>query len=160
MACSLCLVACAAIAADYNDWKPILPEEVGGMEITDSQEGANVEQGGRSWSFLKQGYANAEDGSLSLSLIYGSDAPPIQQFKSMQQFSMETEEKTAKTLEIEGYSAYLELQKGDRDSYLVISPREDSIVVVETDTVDSEEELVSLADDVPLEQFAAAVEQE
>lgn len=161
LACALCLVAFAAGAADYNDWKPLLPEQIGGLDITDHQEGANVEQGGRSWSFLKQGYANAEGDSLTLSFVYGSDAPPVQKFQTMQQFDMENERKIAKTLEVRGYPAFLELQKNGSDGTLVISPCTDTLVVLDTeDVADSREELVSLAEGVPLEQISAAVGQE
>lgn len=157
IAFGLVLTASAANAFDYNNWVPMLPESISGMEKQDDPDGMNMEKGGKSWSTIKQEYADGNGKDIQLSIITGSDAPGIREFEQMQQFEMESGEQIVKTLEVSGYKAVLDLNKKGGTSNLLISVQNETLVIIETRSFDNEKALVSLAKEVPLDDMADSV---
>ena len=147
----------AVNAYDYNDWVPLLPESIGGMVVQGDPEGANKERGGQFWSLLRQNYSDGDGNEMHLSIAAGPDAPGIREFETMQQFNLETEEKKVQTLDIEGYKAVLDFSKTGGKSNLLIAIHDETVVVIETASFDIEDDIVSLADDIPLSEIADSV---
>lgn len=145
-------------ASDYNNWVALLPDTISGLTKQGDPDGMNMERSGESWSALKQQYADAAGNDIKLSIVTGSNAPGIKQFESMQQFSMETAERKVDTLEISGYKSVLNLDKTGGKSSLLIAVQDQTLVIFETASFDSENSLVSLADDVALSEIGDAVE--
>lgn len=143
-----------ANAADYKDWVPLLPESIGGYAKTGDPEGINMEQGGKSWSTVQQGYSDSSGEELSLIVLSGT-APQLQQFQSMKQFSMQTEDRLVETAEVSGNQAVLEVYKGGGEGTIMIKVQEKMLVVIEAGSVAGKGELTSLAEDVPLADIAA-----
>ena len=156
----LCFVFLASptSAAEYKDWIPLLPDRIDGLQRSGDPDGMNVQSEGRSWSTLEQGYGDGSREDIKLTIVSGSMAPQVQQFQAMKQFSMEDEEKIVESLEVSGNNAVMELYKDGGKGTLLIAPQEKTIVILQADSVESKEKLVSLADDVPLSEIAAAVE--
>ena len=157
----LCLVfmASTACAADYKDWISLLPDRIDGLGQSGDPDGMNVQSEGQSWSTLEQGYADGSgEKEIKLTIVSGSMAPQVKQFQAMKQFSMEDEEKVVETLEISGNDAVMELYKDGGKGNLLIAPQQKTIVIIQATSADNKEELVSLADDVPLSDIAAAIE--
>ncbi len=146
-----------AHAFDYNNWIPLLPDTIAGLDKKGDPDGMNMERGEESWAVLKQQYADAAGKDIELSIVTGSNAPGIKQFESMQQFSTETAETKVDTLEISGYKSVLNLDKTGGKSSLLIAVQEQTLVIFETASFDDEESLISLADDVALAEIADAV---
>ncbi|MDY6825143.1 MAG: hypothetical protein SWH68_15320 [Thermodesulfobacteriota bacterium] len=153
----LIFVSSAASAFDYHNWIPLLSESIGGMDKQGEPEGLNMEKGGQSWSSIRQQYADAAGKNISLSIITGSDAPGIREFKTMQKFNMENEKKKIKALEVSGHKAVLAFNKKGGRSNLLIAAQDETLVVIETSSFDSEADLVALADDIPLAEIADSV---
>lgn len=153
----LFLGSSAANAFDYKDWIPLLPESIDGMEKQGNPEGMNMEKGGQSWSSLAQNYSDAQGKDLRLVIVTGSDAPGLRQFETMQKFNMETEEKKVKTVQVSDYKGVLKFNKKGGNSSLLVAVQDESLVIIETSSSESEDELVSLADDVPLSEIADSV---
>lgn len=151
------IASSAASAFDYRDWVPLLPESINGMDKQGTPEGINMEKSGETWSTLRQKYADAEGKNLRLSIVTGSDAPGIKRFKTMEKLNMETPKRKVKTLEIAGHRAVLDLNKKGGKSNLLIAPQDKILVIIATASFDSEKDLVSLADDVPLSEIADSV---
>lgn len=145
-------------AFDYNNWILLLPDTIAGLNKQGDPEGMNMERGGESWSVLKQQYADDAGNDIDLSIVTGPNAPGIEQFESMQQFSAETAKKKVETLEISGYKSVLNLDKTGGKSSLLIAVQDQTLVIFETASFDSEDSLISLADDVPLSEIGDAVE--
>ena len=145
-------------AADYKDWIPMLPESIGGQQKVGEPSGANMESNGKSWSTIEQKYSDGSGESVTLTIVSGIVAPQVQQFQSMQQFSMETENKLVETLQVSGNDAVLELYKDGGKGTLLVAPRQTTLVIIETSSAESKEELISLADDVPFYDFSATAE--
>ena len=145
-------------AFDYNNWIPLLPDTIAGLNKQGDPDGMNMERGGESWSALKQQYADAAGNDIELSIVTGSNAPGIKQFESMQQFSVETAERMVDTLEISGYNSVLNLDKTGGKSSLLIAVQDQTLVIFETASFDNENSVISLADDVALSKIADAVE--
>lgn len=151
------LATAAANAFDYKNWIPLLPEGIGGMVKQGDPEGMNMEKGGESWSLLRQQYSDTDGNDIRLSVVTGPDAPGIREFKTMQKFDMETEKKKVKTLEVSGYKAVLDLSKKGGKSNLLIAAQDKTLVIIDTTSFDSEKDLLSLADDVPLAKIADSI---
>lgn len=148
------LAAPAANAIDYNDWIPLLPENIGGLDKQGETDGMNMEQSGQNWSALEQKYSDNGDNQVQLRIVSGSDAPGIREFEAMQKFSMENEKKEVKTLDVSGRKAVLELNKKGGKSNLMVSAGQQTIVILSTSSFDSEKDITSLADDVPFDKIA------
>lgn len=145
----------ATYALDYKNWIPVLPEKIGGLEKAAEPNGANVNQGKKSWATLQQRYSDNSGKSLQLTIVDGSISPQIQQFKSMKQFAVETENKVIESVEVSGYESVIELDKAEGGGSLLILVQENRVVAIEAGFVSSKKELISLADDVPLSKIAA-----
>lgn len=155
---SLLLASATANAFNYMDWVPLMPENIGGLEKTGESEGIDKEEGDQSWSVIKQKYSDAQGNTLNLSIITGSNAPGIKEFKMMQQFNMETDEKAVKPVEVLGLKSVLNIDKTGGENTLLIPATDKTLVIISTAAFDSEDEMISLADDVPIEDIADSVE--
>lgn len=149
------LLSFSVFAADFESWIPILPETINGLEKADSPDGANVNKGGKSWTTLQQRYSGDSGKNLRLTIVDGSIAPQIQQFKSMKRFTVETENKLIESVDISGYESVIEIDKTGGSSSLLILVREERIVVIDTNAVSNKEELISLAEDISLSDIAS-----
>ncbi|MGM0611709.1 MAG: hypothetical protein ACQES5_11595 [Thermodesulfobacteriota bacterium] len=156
-ALSLTMVSTTANAFDYQDWIPLLPESMGGIEKQGDPSGMNMEKGGQSWSALRQKYSDGDGNDIRLSIITGSNAPGIRKFETMKKFNMETEEKEVKTLETSGYKAVLEFNKEGGKSNLLIAVQEKTLVIIDSASFDNKDDLVSLTNDVPLSEIEDSV---
>ena len=150
------LAAPVVNALDYKDWLPLVPEKIGGLERQGDADGMNMEQSGQSWSAFEQNYSNGGENQVQLKIVSGSDAPGIRKFEALQKFNMETAEKKVKTLDVSGHKAVLELNKKGGKSNLIVSAGEQTIVIFSTSSFDHEEDIISLADEVPLDKIADA----
>lgn len=148
----------SAYAADYKDWIPLLPERIGGQKKVGEPNGANMESSGESWSTLEQKYSNGSGESVTVTVVSGAMAPQVRQFQAMQQVTMETEEKFVETLEVSGNDAILELHKGGGKGTLLVAPQQTTVVIIQTSSAESKEDLISLANDVPFSDISAATE--
>ncbi len=151
------LASSAANAFDYKNWVPLLPENIGKMIKQGDPEGMNIEKGGQAWSSLRQKYSDTNGNNIRLSIVSGTNAPGIREFKTMQQFNMETQERKVKTQDVEGYKAVLDFNKMGGKSHLLIAVQDETLVIIETTSFDSENDLVSLADDIPLSEIADSI---
>ena len=153
----LCLtfLSSTTCAADYKDWIPLLPASINGHEKNGDADGANKQSENQSWSILEQRYSDGSGDTIRLTIVSGTNAPQVQQFQAMKQFTMETEERFVETLNVSGREAVLELYKGGGEGTLLISLHTKTIVVINADSVGSKKELTSLADEVPLSDIAA-----
>ncbi|MFO7760248.1 MAG: hypothetical protein R6V20_01365 [Desulfobia sp.] len=152
------LASSAANAFDYQDWIPLLPESIGGLDKQGEPEGMNMEKSGQSMSTLKQEYSDGSGNDARLTIVTGTNAPGVREFKTLQKFNMETGERKVKTLEISGYKAVLDFNKKGGRSNLMIAPQEKILVVIETRSFDTEDALISMGNDVPLAELADSVE--
>lgn len=158
IALSLIFVSTAANAFDYKDWIPLLPESIDGMEKQGDPAGMNMEKSGQSWSALRQEYSDTDGNSFRLSIVTGSNSPGIRKFETMQKFNMETGEKEVKTLEVSGYKAVLEFNKKGGKSNLLIAPKDQTLVIIDSASFENKDDLISLADDVPLSEIEDSFE--
>lgn len=118
----------------------------------------NMEDSGQSWSSLRQKYSDGDGNNVRLSIVTGSDAPGIREFKAMQKFNMETREKKVKTMNVSGYKSVLDFNKQGGQSNLLIAVQDKTLVVIDTKSFDDENDIISLADDVPLSDIEDSVE--
>ncbi len=151
------LASSSANAFHYKNWIPLLPESIGGMEKQGDPSGMNMEKSGQSWSALRQEYSDADGNDLRLSIFTGSDSPGIRKFETMQKFNMETGEKEVKTLEVSGYKAVLEFNKKGGKSNLLIAAQDQTLVIIDSASFDNKNDLISLADDIPLSKISDSV---
>ncbi|MFP3980415.1 MAG: hypothetical protein ACLFUY_03395 [Desulfobacterales bacterium] len=151
------LASSAANAFDYEDWIPLLPDSIGELDKQGEPEGMNMEESGQSGSTVEQEYSDGSGKDARLTILTGSGAPVIKEFKTLQKFNMETDERKVKTLEISGHKAVLDLDKKGGKSNLMISVQDKTLVVIGTKSFDSEKDLTSLGNDVPLSEIADSV---
>lgn len=152
------LTSSAANAFDYKEWIPLLPESIGGLDKQGEPEGMNMEQSGQSMSTLKQEYSDGNGNDARLTIVTGTNAPGVREFKTLQKFNMETGERKVKTLEISGHKAVLDFNKKGGRSSLMIAARDKTLVVIETRSFNTEDALISMGNDVPLSEIADSVE--
>ncbi len=145
-----------ARASDYKDWVPLLPDSLGGMGRSGDSEGMNMDMSGQKWSSLQQQYS-AGDGSKSVELIIvgGKGAPQLANFQMMSAMKMETEDQIVKTLDVFGYKGLINLAKKEKSGTLMISLSKEMLVVLDAKPITKEEEILKLAEQLPLAKFAA-----
>ncbi|MFP4476689.1 MAG: hypothetical protein ACLFOY_14115 [Desulfatibacillaceae bacterium] len=155
----LCIMLLPALAnaADYRDWKPLVPENIDGLEKSGSLDGANMDSGGQSWSTLRQRYSGDGEREIVLTIINGTNAPRVREFQAMPDFQVETEQRVARSLEVAGYDAFVEIDKRDGEGTLVLGVNPDTLVVVEAEPVADRDRMTSIAGDVPLDTIASQV---
>jgi hypothetical protein len=76
-------------------------------------------------------------------------------FQAMSSMKMETEDQIIKTTKVSGYNSVFNLEKGEKRGTLMISLRQDLMVILETSPTEDETEIVKLAEQLPLADFAA-----
>jgi hypothetical protein len=150
------MIAVMANAADYKVWMPLLPEELGGLKRSGEPEGMNMEMNGKMWSSLHQEYsADNPERAASVTILGGKDAPGMEGFQAMSSMKMETEDQIIKTIKVSGYNGVFNLEKGEKRGTLMISLRQDLMVILETSPTEDETEIVKLAEQLPLADFVA-----
>lgn len=154
LAFCLLLVSFTAGAADYRGWLPLIPNTLGGLARAGEPDGINMEMGGQSWSSLHQEYSNKSNERVSLTIVSGIVAPQAQAFHAMSQMQMETQDQVVKTLKVSGYKSVFQLSKADKNGSLMISVNQQTLVVIEAEPITSENKLVALAKEVPLQKIA------
>lgn len=154
---ALCVMlsASAAVAAeyDYKDMIPVLPDSIGGMEKAGDPDGANVETSGQTWAAVEQKYSDGE-GRVRLIVVAGDTAPQVQKFREFSLMEVETEEAILKSTEISGSEAFFQIQKDRPGGTLGIAVRDDVVAVIETNEKVSENDLISIGEEIPVEEIA------
>ncbi|MFO7932073.1 MAG: hypothetical protein R6U97_11780, partial [Desulfosalsimonas sp.] len=135
----------ATNALEYQDWTPLLPAKIGELDKSGEPTGMNKEESGKAWSALEQQYSDSQGNEIKLRILSGPTAPGVQEFKSLQEVSLKNSEREVKTLEIYGYRAVLVLNKKKEKNNLLISPCDETIVIISTSSFDNEEDITSLA---------------
>ncbi len=153
----LSLIHVNAGALDYKDWIQLLPETVGGLSRHGKPDGMNMETGDMKWSSVHQNYGdpNAEK-HIELVLMVGK-SPQMASYKMMPKMKMETEEQIVKTVAVKKYEAFLNLEKTEKRGTLMISLGEEIMTVINAAPITREEEIIRLAEELPLDKFAAHV---
>ena len=159
LALCLLLFPVSAEAVDYKAWVPLLPDTLGGNPRSGEPEGMNMEVGDLKWASLNQGYASG-DGvkSIELSIMAGMGAPQVQAYQAMagMNMQMETGDEIIKTITVSGRKAMLTLDKKDQSGTLVVYLENYTVVVLQADLATDETHLTQLAEQLPLDKFAAA----
>jgi hypothetical protein len=141
---------------DYKAWVPMLPRTLGGMATSGEPDGMNMEMGAQRWSSLSQDYASRDGNrSAELTVVAGKGAPQVLGFQMMPKMTMETTDEIVKTVTVSGYKGLFILDKDDKLGTLIIPLKQDVLVNIETQPASGEAELIKLADQLPLAQFAA-----
>lgn len=144
-----------AVAAGYRDYQDTLPAVLDGLERSGEPEGVNTESGGEQWSSLQQDYANEAGDGATVNIITGTKTSAYRQFRQMTEIHMETPENLVKSVEVSGYQGVIDLKKTRQRGTVALFLGPETLVVIEADPVASEQELVSLAGDVPLGEIEA-----
>jgi hypothetical protein len=152
----LLLVSGAAGAMDYNNWVPLFPDTIAGMEKSGDLDAMNYESGDQTWSYAH--YTYGDDGSgeyIDLTVVGGQAAPQVMTFKTMPDMNMETEEQIMKTVKVSNYEALLNIEKKKKRGTLIIGLADNLIAVIEVVPTD-EAEIMKVTEDVPLDKFKSA----
>jgi len=156
MSVCLLLISVTAAASDYKSWIPLLPDTLGSMGRSGKPDGVNMETNGQKWSSLHQKYSADNRGkSVEMTLVMGKAAPPLASFQMMSSMKMETDDQIVKTIDVSGYKGLLNLQKNEKSGTLMISLSDQMLVVIEAKPITSESEVIKLAEQLPLAEFAA-----
>ena len=155
---ALCLVLfpLTAAASDYKAWVPLLPDTLAGLSQSGKPDGINMETSGKKWSSLHQRYsADKGEKAIELTIVAGEGAPYLAQFQMMSSVKMETEDQIVKTLDFFGYKGLFNLAKKEKSGTLMISLSGEMLVVLDAEPITKEEEILKLAEQLPLAKFAA-----
>lgn len=150
------LISVTAVASDYKKWISLLPDNFGGMPRSGKPDGMNMEISGKLWSSLHQKYAsdNSEK-HIELTLVEGIAAPLRTSFKMMSSMKMETDDQIIKTVNVSGRRGVVNLEKNEKRGILMIPLSEEMIVVIEATHITTEAQIITLAEELPLDKFAA-----
>jgi hypothetical protein len=155
---AMVLMTAVAGAKDYKTWAPLLPETVAGMARSGEPEGMNMESNGNKWSMLHQRYAgNSSDKSVELTLVSGAGAPFVANFQTMSKMEMETGDRVIKTVQVSNYKGLINLDKAQKRAILMIALTDETMVVMEVAPATQEKDIIAVAEDLPLEEFASKV---
>lgn len=156
---SLCfLLASATVgAANYKNWMPFLPQSIDGMSKSAEPRGINMQSSDQSWSMLNQKYTGEDQDRVTLTIVKGSVSPHMREFQSMEKFNMESGKEMVRSLEVSGYKAIVRLDKKNQNGILGIMVNQNSLVVIKADPAASEDRMVSLAKELPLEKIGEAL---
>ncbi len=153
-ACTICflfiLSVVSAHAVSSQDWISYLPETINGIEKTGEVETVDAKKMGQKISSVTQVYGN----NVSLTIADGTMLPQLKKFEAMKQLTMENEKKIIKRMKISGYESGYEFYKKRKEGNLLVKLSDTRIVVIQADEVKNKDELLSMADDVPLSEIA------
>jgi hypothetical protein len=90
-------------------------------------------------------------------VVAGAVAPQVQKFRELSLMEVETEEAIVKTTEISGREAVFQIRKDRAGGTLGIAVRDDVVAAIETNQEVSEKELLSLGEEIPVEEIADCV---
>ncbi len=151
----LLIISATAMAADYKNWLPLLPETVGGMPQSGKPDGMNMESGDVKWSSVHQRYEGDDPERYADLTLLGGNAPQMAGFQMMSNMKMETDEQIVKTVQVKGYKSLLNLEKNEKRGTLMISLGEEMLAVIEVSPITKEAEMITLGEKLPLADFAA-----
>jgi hypothetical protein len=157
---SMCLIAVSVMAGatDYKTWMPLLPETIGGMGRSGKPDGVNMETSGQAWSALHQRYESEGSERYVELNLFGGDAPQMAGFQTITTMKIETEDQIIKPVQVKKYKASLNFEKNGKRGTLIISLGEKMMAVLEAGPITQESELMKLAEELPLDKFAALAE--
>lgn len=157
---ALCVMLSASVAAaaeyDYKDILPALPDSIGEMAKSGDPDGGNVETSGQTWAAVEQKYSDGGE-RIRLMVVAGDTAPQVQKFRELSLMEVETEEASLKSTEISGREAFFQIRKDRAGGTLGIAVQDDMIAAIETNQKVSEKELISLGEEIPVEEIADCV---
>lgn len=141
-------------ASDYKPWIPSLPSELGGLKKKDKPQGMNMEMDGEKWSSLTQSYGDEDsENETTLTIVCGTNAPQMQQFKAIPKMKMETEDQLMTTVKVAGRDAFLTLDKQDKSGFVMILVDERLLITIEMQDCSDKEKLLSVAEQIPFGKF-------
>lgn len=153
------LLTAPVSAADYKNWIPLLPQSMDGLAAAGKPMGMNMEMGDQKWSTLSQSYKDkAQPRRVEVNIISGAAAPQAQAFQMLSKMQVETPDEIIKTLDVSGFPAVFQFSKANRSGTLMISLSQQAMVTITAEPADGEQELVSLAQSLPLRKLAELVQ--
>jgi hypothetical protein len=150
----LILISVTAGASDYKTWIPVLPDAISGMKPSGKPNGMNMEMENQLWSSLQQRYESDDSEKYVELMLFGGNAPQMAGFQTMSNMNMETDDQIMKTVTVKGYKAILNLEKNQKKGSLMISLNEKMMAVVEAADITNESQIITLAEELPLDKFA------
>jgi len=157
MGIGILMLAVTADAANYKNWIPVVPETIDGCAKSGEPKGVNMESGGEAWSSLQQEYADEDKKEITLTIVSGA-SPHIQQFKQMSMVQAENETQVIQSVDVSGHDGIVQLKKKEDSGVLYTMVGEKTLVAIQAEPATSQDKLLSLADEVPLEEIAAEAE--
>ncbi|MFP4482394.1 MAG: hypothetical protein ACLFN0_06295 [Thermovirgaceae bacterium] len=157
---ALCVMLAASVAVaaeyDYEDMIPVLPDSIGGMEKSDDPDGGNLENSGQTYAAVEQKYSDGAK-RIRLMVVAGDTAPQVQKFRELSLMEVETEEAILKSTEISGREAFFQIRKDQPGGTLGIAVQNDVVAAIETNQDVNENDLISLGEEIPVEEIADSV---
>ncbi len=152
----LLLISMPAGAGNYKAWISSLPDRIGRMQPSAKPDSINMESGDQRWSVVHQGYASDKSEKyVGLTLVGGQGVPHMTSFQMMYNMKMETEEQIIKPVTLSKYKGLLNLGPKDKRGTLMIRLGENMIAIIEVAPITKETEIITLAEQLPLDRFAA-----
>ncbi|MEF8823688.1 MAG: hypothetical protein V5A74_06200 [Desulfohalobiaceae bacterium] len=149
--CLLLIFSFSVASASSSEWIPLLPDTINNLEKKGEPETVDVEKMGKTLTVVKQDYGNQ---NIHLNIFNGSLIPHLQKFEDMTKLTMENEKKIIKQTKVSGYKAGCEIYKNKNHGSLLIKLSDTRVVVIQSEKVKNADELMSLADDVPISEIA------
>ncbi|RJR23818.1 MAG: hypothetical protein C4582_04985 [Desulfobacteraceae bacterium] len=141
-------------AFDYKSWVPLLPAELGGLKKIGKHEGMNMEMNNEKWATLTQTYGDENtDKEISITIVCGTMAPQMQQFKSIPKMKMETDDQIMTNISVAGREGFLIFDKNEKSGYLMIPLGNQMLITLETENAADQDKLTAIATELPLDKF-------
>jgi len=147
------------MAADYKDWIPCFPDQLGGFKATSKGDGVNMNSDGNAMSMFNKTYGSDTKGiSVNVSHVQkksdqGEDEKP------QPSTVMDTEALLMKTVKIQGFVAVYQFMKDEKIATItVILKKNTTVMLATTDGIaKGEEHDIGLFDKIDLKKIYASL---
>ena len=142
--------------------RSMLPNMLGGISAFKTEDEAISNTGGAGL-FVTRTYKEMEDDPLNIELTITDHSPMIAMVNSFLSNSMISSmvmtDSDQKSVKVSGYKGMLQKNEGDNGgiSYSINIPFGDSLMTLETEGVELEEDALEMASEVPLDEIAKLV---
>jgi len=143
-------------AVDYNDWRPLLPNKLDGLEVTPDGGGANIKLGEMDMSDLELIYGIGER-QIRLKVTYESTGEGLEHFRLATQGDLVMPGYVSKKVVIQGFDCLYQYEESDNSVFIVVILKDTAVLAFSTSGENNEKHYVSVVNTLKLKEINATI---
>ncbi len=143
-------------AVDYNDWRPLLPNKLDGLEVTPDGGGANIKMGEMDISDLELKYGIGER-QIHINVKYESTGESLAHFKASTLQDLVMPGFVSKKVIIQGFDCVYLYDESENSTFIVVILKDTAILSFATSGENNEKHNVGVVNTLKLKEINATI---